>query len=180
MSTSRLWEVDFVWEQWRMDILERLMQHDNWGTISLLELSQTLTDAQLDQEFDIGHRSLRATLEHIVYNMEFWTAVMTGQQIAYRPHTDSPLNELIERHKLSYSKFRALARHVHDEQRLEETFTDHHGGPMTFGGAMVHVILHSAEHRTEALHILHRLDAPGMPDMIEVDHGLWDYVRRGF
>jgi uncharacterized damage-inducible protein DinB len=163
-----------------MDILERLLQHDDWGTTSLLELSQTLTDSQLDQEFDIGHRSLRATLEHIVYNTEFWTAVMTGQQIAYRPRSDTPVDELIERHRNSYPKFQTLARQVHDEQRLEETFTDHHGGPMTFGGAIVHVILHSAEHRTEAAHILHRLDAPDLPDTVEFDHGLWDYVRRGF
>ena len=156
------------------------MQHDDWGTTSLLELSQTLTDAQLDEEFDIGHRSLRATLEHIVYNTEFWTSVIIGQLIAYRPRSDTPVDELIERHKLSYSKFQTLARQVHDEQRLEETFTDHHGGPMTLGGAIVHVILHSAEHRTEAAHILQRLDAADLPNTVEFDHGLWDYVRRGF
>ena len=163
-----------------MDILERLMQHDDWGTTSLLDLGQTLTDAQLDQKFDIGHRSLRATLEHVVYNTEFWTAVMTGQKIAYHPPIDSPLTELIQRHKLSYPNFQTLTRRVHDEQRLEETFLDHHGGKMTYGGAILHVILHSAEHRTEAVHILHRLDAPDLPDMVEFDHGLWDYVRRGF
>jgi len=47
---------------------------------------------------------------------------------------------------------------------------------MTFGGAIVHVVLHNAEHRTEALHILERVGAPDLP---EVDHGLWDHERRG-
>ena len=163
-----------------MDILERLMQHDDWGTISLLELSQKLTDDQLDQEFDIGHRSLRATLEHIVYNTEFWTSVMNGQVTTYRQRCDSSVNDLIQRHRITYSTFQTFARNVHDEQRLDETFIDHHGGQMTFGGAIVHVILHSAEHRTEAVHILQRLDGPDVPDTVEVDHGLWDYVRRGF
>jgi uncharacterized damage-inducible protein DinB len=47
---------------------------------------------------------------------------------------------------------------------------------MTFGGAILHVILHNAEHRTEVLHILERLGVPNLP---EIDHALWDYKRRG-
>jgi hypothetical protein len=47
---------------------------------------------------------------------------------------------------------------------------------MRFGGAIVHVILHNAEHRPEVLHILQRL---GMAELPEVDHGLWDFVSRG-
>jgi hypothetical protein len=38
--------------------------HDHWATATLLELSRSLTDARLDQPFDIGHRTLRATFEH--------------------------------------------------------------------------------------------------------------------
>jgi hypothetical protein len=37
----------------------------------------------------------------------------------------------------------------------------------TFGGAIVHIVLHVAEHRGEALHILRRLSPPDLP---EVDH----------
>ena len=59
---------------------------------------------------------------------------------------------------------------------MEETFVDHFGERMRYGGAIVHVVLHNAEHRTEALHILSRLDLPEVP---EVDHGLWDHVSRG-
>ena len=62
------------------------------------------------------------------------------------------------------------------EQRLDDTFVDHFGGHMTFGGAILHVVLHDAEHRIEALHILERL---GVPDLPEVDHGLWDQTARG-
>jgi uncharacterized damage-inducible protein DinB len=159
-----------------MDVLDRLLGHDDWGTTSLLELSLNLTDAQLDQSFDIGHRTLRATLEHIIYYVEFWSAVMAGQPVTAPPRDDSPLAALIDRHKRSYPVFASFARQIRDEQRLDDTFVDHYGGQMTFGGGIFHVIFHDAEHRTEAVHILTRL---GVSDPPEVDHGLWDFVRRG-
>jgi len=90
-----------------MDLLDRLLGHDHWATACLLDLSRGLPDAQLDQPFDVGHRTLRTTFEHMIF---------------------------------------------------------------------VHVVLHDAEHRSEALHILERL---GVPDLPEVDHGLWDQTARG-
>ena len=73
-----------------MDLLDRLLGHDHWATAQLLVLSQGLTDAQLDQPFDIGHRTLRDTFEHMIFNVEAWTAVMAGQPVdspARRPLT---------------------------------------------------------------------------------------------
>jgi uncharacterized damage-inducible protein DinB len=48
---------------------------------------------------------------------------------------------------------------------------------VTFGGAILHVVLHNAEHRTEVLYMLERL---GVADLPEIDHELWDFKRRGF
>jgi uncharacterized damage-inducible protein DinB len=157
-----------------MDLLERLLEHDRWATATLLDVSRDLTDAQLDQPFDIGHRSLRATFEHAIYNVEGWTAVMTGQPVDVQPGDRSPAG-LLERHERCYATFASLARRLRDEQRLDDTFVDTFGGHMTFGGAIVHVVLHNAEHRTEAAHILHRL---GVSDVPEVDHALWDLEER--
>src|SRR5437764_14846840 len=56
-----------------MDILDRLLGHDVWTTRQLLLRCRELSDEQLDREFDIGHRSVRATLAHIIGNMECWT-----------------------------------------------------------------------------------------------------------
>jgi uncharacterized damage-inducible protein DinB len=55
-----------------MTILERLLRHDAWTTRTLLQISAALPDAALDQEFDIGHQTLRRTFAHIVSNMECW------------------------------------------------------------------------------------------------------------
>lgn len=158
-----------------MDLLDRLLGHDHWATARLLDLSRDLTDARLDQPFDVGHRTLRATFEHTIFNVGFWTAVMAGQP-ADAQRDDRSLAALVDRHERSYAAFAAFARRVRDEQRLDDTFVDHFGGRMTFGAAVLHVVLHDAEHRGEALHILERL---GVPDLPEVDHGLWDQTARG-
>jgi uncharacterized damage-inducible protein DinB len=154
-----------------LDLLDRLLGHDRWATTQLLELSRGLTDAQLDQEFDIGHRSLRGTFEHIIVNIAFWTGLMTGQPVD-EERDDRSLAALIDRHERFYTAFANLARRSRDEERLDDTFIDHYEARKSFGGTILHVVLHNAEHRTEAVHILTRLGVPGPP---EVDHGLWDY-----
>jgi uncharacterized damage-inducible protein DinB len=157
-----------------MDLLDRLLDHDHWATTQLLDVSRNLTDAQLDQEFDIGHRTLHATFEHLIFNIEAWTAVMAGQPVE-RGRDDRPLAALIDRHERSYATFAALARQVRDEHRLEETFADHFDERLPFAAGIVHVVLHNAEHRTEALHILTRL---GVPDPPEIDHALWEHETQ--
>ena len=154
-----------------MDLLDRLLEHDQWATNRLLVLSSNLTEAQLDQEFDIGHRTLRDTFEHIIVNIGFWTGLMTEQPV-HEQHDDRSVAALIDRHQRYYSSFASLARQFRDEQRLDETFIDHYDARKSFGGTILHVVLHNAEHRTEAVHILERLEVPDVP---AVDHGLWDY-----
>jgi uncharacterized damage-inducible protein DinB len=90
---------------------------------------------------------------------------------------DRSLATLSDRYEHAYADFSALARQARDEQRLEHSFVDAYDAPMTFGGAVLHVVLHDAEHRAEILHILERLEEPDLP---EVDHAPWDFVRRGF
>jgi uncharacterized damage-inducible protein DinB len=158
-----------------MDLLDRLLEHDDWATKQLLSLSAGLSDEQLDREFDIGNRTLRATFDHIILNTDFWMGVMTGERIAYE-RAPSSLATLVADHERSYSAFSAFARRTRDEGRMEQTFVDHWEQPMRFGGAIVHVIMHNEDHRTEAVHILTRL---GLDPAPEVDHGLWDFHDRG-
>jgi uncharacterized damage-inducible protein DinB len=99
---------------------------------------------------------------------------MIGQPIPYQ-RTPSSVEAQIADYGRAQSAFAALARRLRDEGRLEETFIDHFEQPITYIGAILHVILHDDEHRTEAVHILTRL---GQGE-IEVDHGLWDHVNRG-
>lgn len=162
-----------------MDLLDRLLEHDRWATAQLLELSRDLTDAQLDQQFDIGHRTLRETFDHLIFNIAFWTGWMIGQPVdpeRYFRHNDRSVPALIERYERFYATFASFARQSQDEQRLDDTFVDHFGERPTNGGTVLHVILHNAEHRSEALHILGRL---GVPDLPEIDFLLWEHTSKG-
>ena len=62
------------------------------------------------------------------------------------------------------------------DPRFDDTFIDSWDQPQTYGAAILHVILHDDEHRQEILHILNRLGVENVP---EIDHALWDFVRRG-
>jgi uncharacterized damage-inducible protein DinB len=157
-----------------MDMLDRLLGHDRWTTSRLLVLSQDLTDAQLDQQFDIGVGTLRDTFEHMIFNVEAWTASMLGQPIDRSPR-DRSLAALRDRHDRGYAAFADFARQMRDERRLDDTFVDHADWRNSFGGVIAHVILHNAQHRGEALHMLQRL---GAPDLTEGDPLEWEYETR--
>ena len=161
-----------------MELLDLLLDHDHWATKQLLEISGDLVDTQLDQEFDIGHRTLRATFAHMIFNVPFWTAYLAGQppdggfSADAQPDDQSP-PALIGHHERSYAAFSSIARRLRDEHRLAETYVDHYDVRKSFGGTILMVVEHNAEHRTEVLHILARLHVPDLP---EVDLGVWDYL----
>ena len=102
---------------------------------------------------------------------------MTGQPVEPQ-RGPSSLHTLIADHARADAAFALLARRVRDAGRLDDTFLDHSGSPQTYGGAILMVILHHEAHRTEVVHIVVRL---GVADLaqVEVDHGLWDFKRRG-
>jgi hypothetical protein len=56
---------------------------------------------------DVGHRTLRATFEHMIFNVEFWTAVMVGQPVDAQ-REDRSLAALTERRERSYAAFAHL------------------------------------------------------------------------
>ena len=162
-----------------MDLLDLLLDHDRWATRRLLDASAGLTDAQWDQPFDIGHRTLRETFGHTVFNVPFWTAFLEGGQPADGGYSadaqpdDRSLAALTDHHERSYAAFAGTSRRLRNEGRLGDTYLDHYAVRKSFGGTILMVVEHNAEHRTEVLHILARL---GVPDLPEVDLGVWDYL----
>lgn len=162
-----------------MDIIDRLLEHDRWATSHLLNLCLELTDEQLDREFDIGHRTLRATFDHHIHTIAFWTALMAGQPLsreqveARRRHS---IPALIERHNSFFDDFAAFARRARDERRLDDTFEDHFGMPPSIAGTIIQVAMHNEVHRSEVVHMLTRI---GLHEPPEVDHLLWEHVLHG-
>lgn len=159
-----------------MDILDRLLAHDAWTTRQLLILAQLLTEAQWTQPFDIGHVTLRATLEHMIYNVETWTALMNGEQNPDDQPSFEGLSpaELLARHDASMAAFAALAHRVRDTGSWDVLWVDILDDPpaeKTYGGAVTHVITHNMHHRGEVMHMLHRL---GVEGVIEGDVLSWE------
>jgi uncharacterized damage-inducible protein DinB len=147
-----------------MEQLDRQLGHDRWTTNRLLDLCQGLTGDQLDREFDIGHRTLRATFDHMFFAVELWTMLMGGGQRYEIERDHASVQELRERHDRVYSAFAALARQLHAEGRIDETFIDHHDYPQEIGATILQVSMHNMQHRSEILHILQRLGIPNLPD----------------
>jgi len=139
-----------------MDLLDRMLGHDYWATTTVLDFCQELTDAQLDQQFDIGRASLRDTLSHMIYTIDLWTSLMTDRSRMSERIPNPSLAELRDLHERFHAAFADVARRANDEQRLDETFIDHHDYPQSIGATIYQVMWHNTTHRSEARHILVR------------------------
>ncbi|MEK6260961.1 MAG: DinB family protein [Planctomycetota bacterium] len=160
-----------------MDILDRLLGHDAWTTRQLVSRCHELTDEQLDREFDIGHRSLRRTLLHMIRNMEIWTDLMAGQPIRSDQGSDPvgrSVDGLLKRLEAVAVELATMATRIAREGRLDELWVDYLDKPPTrksYGGAIAHVITHSMHHRAQVLYLLRLL---GVQDLIEGDVLSWE------
>ncbi len=157
-----------------LDLLDRLLEHDAWTTQRVLELAQALDDAQLDAEFDIGHRTWRATARHMVGNIEVWTDLMAERPVRAMPAGTQTLSVLQARFAAAYRDFAAVARAARDAGRLNALYLDVLDQPpraKTLGGTILHVVTHNHMHRAELLHMLQRL---GVNDLIEGDMLSWE------
>jgi len=149
-----------------MNILDRLLGHDQAATHELLELCLPLTDTELDREFDAGWRTLRATFEHMLFNIETWTDLMLARPVRNIKDRNS-IAELLTRLDEHYTEFAELARRIEAEGRLDHKWTDVLDKPpqqKSFGSAIAHVITHNMHHRAELQHMLHRLPLANVPE----------------
>ncbi|MGN6755763.1 MAG: DinB family protein [Thermomicrobiales bacterium] len=152
-----------------MDILERLLRYDAWTTEQYLALSADLTDDQLDRHFDLGPGTLRQTWLHLIGNIETWTALMRGraQWPSAPPAVPPAMAALQARFAASAPDFAALARELAAANRLDELWTDVLDTPpqrKSYGGAIAHVLIHNAQHRSEIGHMLQRLGVSAVPE----------------
>ena len=149
-----------------MNLLERLIGHDTWTTRRLLELSGTLTDEQLDREFDIGHGNVRKTFDHMVWNVECWTDLMMSRTVRPRS-SDCALTALTSRFDEAAHKYESAAPLIFEQDRLDDVFTDTLDNPpqsKSYGGLIVHLATHGMHHRAQLLYMLRRLGVEELPE----------------
>ncbi len=158
-----------------MDILDRLLAHNAWTTARLIEQSRGLSNDQLDQKFDIGLRTVRATIDHIIENMEWWTDLMNGLQRRGFEHLgEDPmtLDGFSKRLEVVALEFAEVSQRQQTDGLLDEKWQVRDDQPTSFsyGTTIVHVITHSAHHRSQLMYMLRRL---GVPDVIMGDALAW-------
>lgn len=160
-----------------MDLLDRLLQHDQWTTHQLLLRCRELTPQQLHQYVDIGHETVWDTLDHMLGNIRVWTDLMREQPVRLvSEHQATSIDDLIEQFDVAYTDFAAFAQTIVDQNQLDATYIDVLDKPSarkTFGGTILHVITHNMHHRGEVLHLLKRL---GLHDLIEGDVLSWEQL----
>ena len=151
-----------------MNILDRLLAHNTWTTHKLIEQSRGLTEAQLDKEFDVGLKTVHATIDHIIENIEWWTDLTKGlpQRTFENLGEDAmTLAGFTKRLESVAPRFAEVARKVQTEGRLDEVWQARadQSEPHNYGNTIIHVITHSAHHRGQLMYMLKKL---GVPDVI--------------
>lgn len=158
-----------------MDLLDRLLGHNSWTTRQLLLRSRGLSDGELDRAFDIGHRTLRATFQHIVRNMEVWTDLMAGGPLRTDPGAEGQtVSGLLGRLDSVSADLALLARNIARREGWDELWTDTLDDlprQKTYGAAIAHILTHSMHHRAQALYLLRQL---GVRDLPEGDVFSWE------
>jgi uncharacterized damage-inducible protein DinB len=158
-----------------MDILDRLLVHNAWTTGRSIEQSRILSDDQLDQKFDIGLRTVRASIDHIINSMEWWTDLMKGlPQRGFENLGEDPmtLEGFSKRLEIVALQFAEVAHQQQTDGLLDEKWQGRDDQPTSFsyGTTIVHVITHSAHHRAQLMYMLKCL---GVPDVIMGDALAW-------
>lgn len=151
-----------------MDILDTLLEHNEQTTAKLIEQSRGLTEAELDHDFDLAHRTVRKTFDHIIESMEWWTDLMlqrparTFDALGLDPLSLDGLQVRLEN---VAPELAHISRNLQAEGRLDEKFPPREDWPHPFrhGATIVHVLTHGAHHRSQVIHMLRRL---GVPDVI--------------
>ena len=158
-----------------MNLLDRLLGHDAWTTRQLLLRCTDCTDEQLDHEFDIGHRTVRATFLHLIRNMEVWSDLMAGRTVSAdrdTPPADRSVSALLSRLERAAANLAGIAHEVAARDGWDERYVDPlDGQEKTYGGSIAHVITHSMHHRAQLLYLLRRL---GLKDLPEGDVLSWE------
>lgn len=156
----------------KMDLTDRLIDHDLWLTRRLLDAAGVLTDAQLDAPlpqpehpvaFEPPEKTLREVLIRMIFTKEVWVAAVQGRPLA--DGSDESIARLRQRMEAVYGEFKALVQRVAAQQLWDAEFIDMLCEPpetFTYGGMIAHVITFSAYRRTAAIRALERFGVSGL------------------
>ncbi|MHC5115402.1 MAG: DinB family protein [Planctomycetota bacterium] len=162
--------------------LRALHIHNDWARDQLMSIAATLSDAQLDQPFELGPGSLRRTLHHLWHSEQVWLDRWAGNTISDPVDAESMAMDML------WACFRDTA-HARDaflasvgEAGFSKrcTYTRPGGGEFTIpvGDAVLHVINHGFHHRAQLLNMLRHTDGVEPPIGLDYLFMVLDPSRR--
>lgn len=156
----------------RMDVMDRMVEHETWYTGRLLEKAQSLTDEQLDAPVDepddpvlflSDTKTLRELLNRLVFTKEMWLAAVHGQPFDER--VDKSAGAMLRRWQASSRQFSELVKRVHEDGMWDDSFMDLLCSPpetFTYGGMLAHVLTFQAFRRGVIIQQMQRLGVSGL------------------
>jgi uncharacterized damage-inducible protein DinB len=155
----------------KQDIL-LLYQYNQWANAKILDTAANITQEQFLAPASFPHGGLRGTLVHALSAQWIWHQRWEGTSptVLLDPKDFATVESLRARWSAEEQKLMDFVAGITDE-RLNNTFayTNTKGKPFTkvLWHAMVHVVNHGTQHRSEAAAILTDLGhSPGDLDMI--------------
>jgi len=154
-----------------------LYRYNDWADSAVVSAAAGLSDAALDQSFDMGLGSLRATIKHILDGETVWLARWRGRTETPWPSYDlrptvAALAEVSRATQAERDAFVAALNEA-DLSRVI-VYRDSRGSlfSASLGDMMMQMFVHSTHHRAQAVNMLRRVGATAP----ELDYMVW--VRR--
>src|SRR4051794_34483924 len=143
--------------------IRELFEYDDWSMRRIFAAAESLDDAALDQQFEIGMGSLRRTLVHTFGTEAIWLARCMDGANAKISGIDNAVS--IEKLKEQWSDLRGkwdeFITATKDKAGLERMidYKDMQGNPHTSRllDLVLHVVNHGMHHRAQALNMLRHL-----------------------
>ncbi len=147
------------------DPVQILLAHNHWATRNILDACAKLPGEQLDREFDMGLKTLRATMTHVLGAMRGWGDLLAqrdqqrGRLEAEGPHSPVQLLELLD--QIGADILASI-----EGKPLDELLSGERGGKtytFTRGAVITHVTTHGMHHRAQAINMLKHLGIDPVP-----------------
>lgn len=153
------------------DPFQILLRHFEWSTHVIIDASRSLSDAQLDQTFEMGLGTLRKTIDHLIWCVEGWCERLDSGRWAPEGGDTDSLDRLQQRLDAVCQRWqKLLAEHI-AAGRLDEVLsfeaTPAGGGRRRYRYAratiFVHMMTHGVHHRAQCLNMLRHLGVTNVP-----------------
>ncbi|MEM9588930.1 MAG: DinB family protein [Planctomycetota bacterium] len=149
--------------EWHTRAICRWTDYSDWATNRVLDWCDDLSASQLNQSFEVGHGSLRSTLNHMHDVERWWLDSLRGQPVSFGQHTDfASISEL-------QKGWHSLAKERKDFLTTLDPASATVLAEVSFGGPPMHfqrtegwlqVLNHGTHHRAQMINMLRRCDAP--------------------